>query len=80
MAILNDVKQALGVFYDEPTKNAEIAEIIAGVQPDPDLRGNDPQPRPVLVQPEHLRTLHAPHEICFGNAHSSASGISPVPS
>ena len=32
MAILNDVKQALGVFYDEPVKNAEISNIIAGAK------------------------------------------------
>lgn len=32
MAILNDVKQALGVFYDEATKNAEISNIIAGAK------------------------------------------------
>ena len=32
MAILNDVKQALGIFYDEPNKNAEISNIIAGAK------------------------------------------------
>ena len=32
MAILNDVKQALSVYYDEPTKNAEISNIIAGAK------------------------------------------------
>lgn len=32
MAILNDVKQSLGIFYDEPTKNAEISGIIAGAK------------------------------------------------
>ena len=32
MAILNDVKQALGVFYSEPVKEAEINGIIAGAK------------------------------------------------
>lgn len=32
MAILNDVKQALGIFYDEPTKNAEITGVITGAK------------------------------------------------
>lgn len=32
MAILTDVKQALGIFYDEPVKNAEISGIIAGAK------------------------------------------------
>ena len=32
MAILNDVKQALGIFYSEPTKDAEISNIIAGAK------------------------------------------------
>ena len=32
MAILNDVKQALGIFYDEANKNAEISNIVAGAK------------------------------------------------
>lgn len=32
MAILNDVKQALGIYYSEATKNAEISNIIAGAK------------------------------------------------
>ena len=32
MAILNDVKQALGVFYSEASKDAEISNIIAGAK------------------------------------------------
>ena len=32
MAILLDVKQSLGIFYDEPTKNAEVSNIIAGAK------------------------------------------------
>ena len=32
MAILNDVKQALGIFYSEATKDAEISNIIAGAK------------------------------------------------
>lgn len=32
MAILNDVKQALGVFYSEPTKDLEIDAIIQGAK------------------------------------------------
>lgn len=32
MAILNDVKQALGIFYDEPIKNQEITNIISGAK------------------------------------------------
>ena len=32
MAILNDVKQALGIFYSETNKDAEISNIIAGAK------------------------------------------------
>ena len=32
MAILNDVKQALGIFYSEPHKDAEIRNIISGAK------------------------------------------------
>ena len=32
MAILNDVKQALGIFYSETNKDAEIEGIIAGAK------------------------------------------------
>lgn len=32
MAILNDVKQALGIFYTEPTKDYEITNIISGAK------------------------------------------------
>lgn len=32
MAILETVKQALGIFYSEPTKDAEVSGIIAGVK------------------------------------------------
>lgn len=32
MALLNDVKQALGVFYSEPVKDAEISNIITGAK------------------------------------------------
>lgn len=32
MAILDTVKQALGIFYSEPTKDAEVSGIIAGVK------------------------------------------------
>lgn len=32
MAILNDVKQALGVFYSEPIKEMEITGIINGAK------------------------------------------------
>lgn len=32
MALLNDVKLALGIFYDEANKNAEIANMIAGAK------------------------------------------------
>ena len=32
MAILNDVKQALGIFYSEANKDAEISNIIAGAK------------------------------------------------
>ena len=32
MAILNDVKQALGIFYSEENKDAEINGIIAGAK------------------------------------------------
>lgn len=32
MAILNDVKQALGIFYSEANKDAEIDGIIAGAK------------------------------------------------
>lgn len=32
MAILNDVKQALGIFYSEENKDAEISNIIAGAK------------------------------------------------
>lgn len=32
MAILNSVKQALGIFYTEPTKDNEIQEIIDGAK------------------------------------------------
>ena len=32
MAILNDVKQALGIFYSEANKDAEIEGIIAGAK------------------------------------------------
>ena len=32
MAILNDVKQSLGIFYTEPTKDYEITNIISGAK------------------------------------------------
>lgn len=32
MAILNDVKRALGIFYSETNKDAEISNIIAGAK------------------------------------------------
>ena len=32
MAILNDVKQALGIFYSETNKDTEISNIIAGAK------------------------------------------------
>lgn len=32
MAILTDVKQALGIYYSEPTKDAEITAIINGAK------------------------------------------------
>lgn len=32
MAILEDVKQALGVFYTEPTKDFEISNTISGAK------------------------------------------------
>ena len=32
MAILTDVKQALGIFYSETNKDAEITNIIAGAK------------------------------------------------
>lgn len=32
MAILTDVKQALGIFYSEANKDAEISNIIAGAK------------------------------------------------
>ena len=32
MAVLNDVKQALGIFYSEDNKDAEISNIIAGAK------------------------------------------------
>ena len=32
MAILNDVKQSLGIFYSEANKDAEISNIIAGAK------------------------------------------------
>lgn len=32
MAILNDVKQALGIFYSETNKDAEVSNIIAGAK------------------------------------------------
>ena len=32
MAILTDVKQALGIFYSEANKDAEVANIIAGAK------------------------------------------------
>ena len=32
MAILNDVKTALGIFYSEANKDAEISNIIAGAK------------------------------------------------
>lgn len=32
MAILNDVKNALGVYYSEANKDAEISNIIAGAK------------------------------------------------
>ena len=32
MAILDDVKQALGIYYSETNKNAEISNIIAGAK------------------------------------------------
>lgn len=32
MAILNDVKQALGIYYTEANKDAEISNIIAGAK------------------------------------------------
>ena len=32
MAILNDVKQALGIFYSEANKDAEVEGIIAGAK------------------------------------------------
>ena len=32
MAILNDVKQALGIYYSETAKDAEISNIIAGAK------------------------------------------------
>ena len=32
MALLNDVKQALGIFYSEENKDAEISTIIAGAK------------------------------------------------
>ena len=32
MAILTDVKQALGIFYSEENKDAEISNIIAGAK------------------------------------------------
>ena len=32
MAILNDVKQALGIFYSEPTKDYEVQQIISGAK------------------------------------------------
>ena len=32
MAILNDVKQALGIYYTETNKDAEISNIIAGAK------------------------------------------------
>lgn len=32
MAILNDVKQALGIYYSEANKDAEISNIIAGAK------------------------------------------------
>ena len=32
MAILNDVKQALGIYYDEVTKNTEVSNVIAGAK------------------------------------------------
>lgn len=32
MAILDDVKQALGIFYSETNKDAEISNIIAGAK------------------------------------------------
>lgn len=32
MALLNDVKQALGIFYSEENKDAEISNIIAGAK------------------------------------------------
>ena len=32
MAILNNVKQALGIFYSEANKDAEISNIIAGAK------------------------------------------------
>lgn len=32
MAILNDVKQALGIYYTEVNKDAEVSNIIAGAK------------------------------------------------
>ena len=32
MAILNDVKQALGIYYSETNKDAEVSNIIAGAK------------------------------------------------
>ena len=32
MALLDDVKQALGIFYSEENKNAEISNIISGAK------------------------------------------------
>lgn len=32
MAILTNVKQALGIYYDEPTKNIEIQTMIDGAK------------------------------------------------
>ena len=32
MAILNDVKQALGIFYSETNKDTEVSNIIAGAK------------------------------------------------
>lgn len=32
MAILNDVKQALGIYYTEANKDAEVSNVIAGAK------------------------------------------------
>ena len=48
-----------------------VAKVVSGIQARLHLRRDDPQARLMPVQPEHLRALHAPHEIRLGYRHIS---------